>query len=86
MYGKLKDSLHKIFMEKNSQNSMKYWYVITVCIEHHQICHRNAQIQEFWYKKGQLYFESELILEKILLVYLVGIICKQKRISIILIL
>ena len=60
MCGKLKDNLHEIFMGKNRQNSMKYGYVIPVCIKHHQICHRNAQIQEFWHKKGQLYFESEI--------------------------
>ena len=60
MCGKPKDNLHEIFMGKNRQNSMKYGFVIPVCIEHHQICHKSAQIQEFWHEKGQLYFESEI--------------------------
>ena len=58
--GKSKDNLHEIFMGKNRQNSMKYGFIIPVCIEHHRICHNNSQIQEFWHKEGQLYFEKNI--------------------------
>lgn len=58
--GKPKQNLHEIFMGRNRQNSMKYAFVIPVCIGHHRICHNNIQIQEFWRKKGQLYFEKSI--------------------------
>ena len=60
MCGKPKDNLHEIFMGKNRQNSMKYGYVIPVCIICHQKCHKDRQIQEFWHKRGQLYFEKNI--------------------------
>ena len=60
MCGKPKDNLHEIFMGKNRQNSMKYGFVIPVCIKCHQNCHRNSHTQEFWHKEGQLYFEREI--------------------------
>ena len=60
MCGKPKHNLHEIFMGRNRQNSMKYGFVIPVCIEHHRICHNNSQIQEFWHEKGQLYFEKNI--------------------------
>ena len=52
--------LHEIYMGRNRQNSMKYGMVIPLCYKCHQICHKDSHIQEFWHRKGQLYYESEL--------------------------
>ena len=60
MCGKPKDNLHEIYMGKNRLNSMKYGFVIPVCIRCHHICHKDSHIQEFWHKKGQLYYEREI--------------------------
>lgn len=60
MCGKPKDNLHEIYMGKNRLNSMKYGFVIPVCIRCHHICHKDSHIQEFWHKEGQLYFEREI--------------------------
>lgn len=60
MCGKKKDNLHEIFFGRNRLKSIKYDMVIPVCVICHQKCHKVAQIQEFWHKKGQLYFEKNI--------------------------
>ena len=56
--GNKKDNLHEIFFGKNRLNSIKYNFVIPLCLKCHQEMHINKEWQEFWHIKGQLYWEN----------------------------
>ena len=58
--GKPKEHLHEIFFGSNRLNSIKYGFVIPVCNECHRKCHSDSHIQEFWHKRGQIYWESNI--------------------------
>lgn len=58
--GSKKDNLHEIFFGRNRIKSMELGFVIPLCYEHHMEMHRNHEWQEFWHKKGQLYYENHL--------------------------
>lgn len=55
MYGITK---HEIYEGRNRQNSMRYGFVLPLCVD----CHRNLQedlsFNEKWKKRGQEYFEE----------------------------
>lgn len=58
--GQKKDNLHEIFFGRNRAKSMKLGFVIPLCFKCHYEMHINSEWQEFWHKKGQLYFEEHL--------------------------
>lgn len=51
---------HEIFEGRNRQNSMRYGFVIPLCLN----CHRNLQedkkFNDYWQKKAQSYFEKSI--------------------------
>lgn len=58
--GKKKEHLHEIFFGSNRKNSIECGFVIPLCSECHSEMHKNHDWQDFWHKKGQLYFEKNI--------------------------
>jgi len=58
--GNKKDHLHEIFFGSKRKQSMEMDFVIPLCSLCHSEMHINHEWQEFWHKKGQLYFEKNI--------------------------
>lgn len=55
-----KEHLHEVFFGRNRLKSIEFGFVIPLCSLCHSEMHRNHEWQEFWHRKGQLYFESKI--------------------------
>lgn len=58
-----KDNLHEIIYGKNRLNSMKYGFVIPLCLNHHtgdRGIHFNNELNMYYRKKCQEYFENNI--------------------------
>jgi hypothetical protein len=51
---------HEIFEGKNRQNSMKFGFVIPLCLRCHQILQDDSPFVTKWKKKSQEYFEKNI--------------------------
>lgn len=51
---------HEIYAGRNRQTSMKYGFCLRLCLNCHENRQDNSQFNEFWHRKGQLYWESEI--------------------------
>lgn len=61
--GNKKDNLHEIIYGKNRLNSMKYGFVIPLCLNHHtgdRGIHFNNELNIYYRKKCQEYFEKNI--------------------------
>lgn len=53
-----KDDIHELFRGRNRKNSMKYGMVLPLCRLCHSTVAEAVEFEDFWHKKGQLYFEE----------------------------
>lgn len=53
-------TLHEIYAGKNRQNSMKYGFVLPLCLRCHQMIQNDATYNNMWYKEAQSYFEKHI--------------------------
>lgn len=58
--GKKKNDLHEIFGGRNRINSIKYNFILPLCRECHSNNQNNAMFNDYWHKKGQLYWEKNI--------------------------
>lgn len=49
---------HEIFEGRNRKNSMKYGFVLPLCLSCHQKLQENSDFSDKWHKKAQKYFEE----------------------------
>ena len=49
---------HEIYAGKNRQNSAKYGLCLRICLDCHSREQENSQFNNYWHKKGQLYWEE----------------------------
>ena len=53
-------TLHEIFAGKNRINSMKYGFILPLCLNCHQLIQNDAPFNKIWYIEAQNYFESHI--------------------------
>lgn len=51
---------HEIFEGRNRINSMKYGFVLPLCIRCHQELQEDISFNDKWKKKSQMYFEEHI--------------------------
>ena len=51
---------HEIFEGRNRQNSMKYGFVLPLCIRCHRQLQEDKDFNDKWKKKAQKYFEKNI--------------------------
>ena len=51
---------HEIFEGRNRQNSMKYGFVLPLCLKCHRKLQEDADFIDKWKKKSQEYFENNI--------------------------
>ena len=51
---------HEIFEGKNRRNSMKYGFVLPLCVRCHQKLQENNDFSKKWKKESQKYFEDNI--------------------------
>lgn len=51
---------HEIYAGRNRKNSMKYGLCLRLCLNCHEEKQENINFNEFWHKKGQILWESEI--------------------------
>ena len=51
---------HEIFEVRNRQNSMKYGFVLPLCLKCHRKLQEDADFIDKWKKKAQEYFENNI--------------------------
>lgn len=51
---------HEIFEGRNRINSMKYGFVLPLCIRCHQELQEDITFNDKWKKKSQMYFEEHI--------------------------
>mgnify|MGYP004562899143 FL=1 len=51
---------HEIYAGRNRQNSMKYGLCLRLCLNCHEERQEDINFNEFWHKKGQSLWESEI--------------------------
>ena len=51
-------SIHEIFAGRNRINSMKYGFVLPLCMRCHQELQEDITFNDKWKKKSQMYFEE----------------------------
>lgn len=51
---------HEIFEGRNRQNSMKYGFVLPLCLRCHQSLQENINFNNKWKKRSQIYFENNI--------------------------
>lgn len=49
---------HELLPGRNRQNSMKYGFVIPLCLRCHQMLQNDLDFEKKWKKKAQNYFEN----------------------------
>lgn len=49
---------HEIYEGRNRKNSMKYGFVLPLCVSCHQKLQENSEFSNKWKIKGQKYFEE----------------------------
>ena len=49
---------HEIYAGKNRPNSMKYGLCLRMCLNCHSREQENSQFNDYWHKRGQLYWEE----------------------------
>lgn len=55
-----KDDLHELIFGRNRYNSIKYGFVLPVCRECHDQLHNDCELQLFWKRKCQDYYEKNV--------------------------
>lgn len=53
-------SKHEIYEGKNRQNSMKYGFVLPLCLSCHRNLQENKKFNDYWKIKAQKYFEENI--------------------------
>lgn len=53
-------SWHEVFAGKNRQNSMEDGFCLRMCLLCHEKKQEDAQFNEFWHRKAQLYYEQNI--------------------------
>ena len=53
-------SIHEIFAGRNRINSMKYGFVLPLCVRCHRELQEDISFNDKWKKKSQMYFEEHL--------------------------
>lgn len=51
---------HEIYSGRNRQNSMKYGLCLRLCLNCHEERQEDINFNEFWHKKGQSLWETEI--------------------------
>jgi hypothetical protein len=51
---------HEIFEGRNRQNSMKYGFVLPLCLRCHNLLQNDTEFNNKWKKKSQIYFEEKV--------------------------
>lgn len=51
-------SIHEIYPGRNRQNSMKYGFVLPLCVDCHSNLQEDLNFNDKWKKRGQEYFEE----------------------------
>lgn len=51
-------TIHEIFEGKNRLNSMKYGFVLPLCLRCHRELQENKEFNDKWKKESQKYFEN----------------------------
>ena len=51
---------HEIYAGRNRQNSMKYGLCLRLCLNCHEERQEDINFNEFWHKKGQSLWETEI--------------------------
>jgi hypothetical protein len=51
---------HEIYAGRNRQNSMRYGLCLRICLNCHSKEQENSQFNDYWHKKGQLYWEENI--------------------------
>lgn len=51
---------HEVFEGRNRINSMKYGFVLPLCMRCHQELQEDISFNDKWKKKGQMYFEEHI--------------------------
>lgn len=49
---------HEIYEGRNRINSMKYGFVLPLCLQCHKNLQENKEFNDKWKKQAQMYFES----------------------------
>lgn len=49
---------HELLAGKNRQNSMKYGFIIPLCLSCHQALQNDKEFEDIWKVKAQKYFEE----------------------------
>lgn len=58
--GKKKNDLHEVFGGRNRINSIKYNFILPLCRECHSSNQNNVIFNDYWHKRGQLYWEKNI--------------------------
>lgn len=53
-------SWHEVFAGRNRQNSMEDGFCLRMCLLCHEKKQEDAQFNEFWHRKAQLYYEQNI--------------------------
>lgn len=53
-------SWHEVFAGRNRQNSMEDGFCLRMCLLCHEEKQEDAQFNEFWHRKAQLYYERNI--------------------------
>lgn len=53
-------SWHEIYAGRNRQNSMEDGFCLRMCLLCHKAKQEDAQFNEFWHRKAQLYYEQNI--------------------------
>lgn len=51
---------HEIYAGRNRQNSMRYGLCLRLCLNCHSKKQKNSQFNDYWHKRGQLYWEKNI--------------------------
>lgn len=58
--GQAKQEIHEIFCGRNRLNSIKYNLTLPLCHKCHALNQNSAPFNDFWHKRGQIYFEENI--------------------------
>lgn len=53
-------TLHEIFEGRNRINSMKYGFVLPLCLGCHRELQENTEFNDKWKQEAQMYFETRI--------------------------
>ena len=51
---------HEIFEGRNRKNSMKYGFVLPLCLSCHRELQENKEFNDKWKQEAQMYFETRI--------------------------